>query len=131
MIIIPALIFWGGLILVIFQVPYPDSLTTASAFQIFAFFVPLLLAISLTLNLIAKNIFISCSVALGVVLLLVLKALDSINIITIIIVITAVGLLISYFRKVRRTNLTKLPKIPKLTNVRKHIRHPERLVKDL
>ena len=55
--IFPALIFWGIFIFVIFQLPYPESLTQASLFQLLAFFIPLFLALVLTLNLFLKFIF--------------------------------------------------------------------------
>lgn len=117
--IIPALIFWAIFGYVILQIPYPDTITQANPTQLMAFFIPLFLAISLTLNLILKNIFISGSISLGIIFLLILKALDSLNFVTAILVILSAGLLISYFRKIKRKNLTKLPKIPRLTNMRK------------
>lgn len=116
------LIFWALFILVILGVSYPNSLTQANSFQIFAFFIPLILALTFSFNIFLKNIFVSFSISLGLIFLLILKALDSLNLVTLSLSIIAVGLLISYFRK---ANLTKVPKIPKLTNMRKHIRHPE------
>lgn len=116
---IPALIFWGIFIFVIFQVPYPNSLTQANLVQIFSFFIPLFLALTLTLNIFLKNTFVSASISLGIQSLLILKALDSLNLVTAVLTAISVGLLISYFRKVRRKGLTNLPKISKLTHWRK------------
>lgn len=116
---VPVLTFWAIFIYVVLQVPYPESLTQANLTQLFAFFIPLFLSITLTLNVFLKNIFISGSISLGIIFLSFLKALDSLNFVTAILVILSAGLLISYFRKIKRRNLTKWPKIPKLHAVRK------------
>lgn len=126
--IVPILIFWGIFGYVILQVPYPESITQANPQQLLFFFIPLFLAIALTLNTFLKNIFSSLSITLGLIFLLILKALDSLNLVTGILTVISVGLLVSYFRKMNRRgpsinsgfkNLTKLPKIPKLTHWRK------------
>lgn len=107
--IIPALIFWGIWILVIFYVPYPESLTQASLWQILAFFIPLFLALTFTL---------SAPVALGIVFLTLLKALDTLNFVSAILIIVAVGLLLSYFKRGKgKHNLTSIPGISKLTHL--------------
>lgn len=120
--IIPALIFWGGFAFVVLKVPYPESLTQADFTRILPFFASLYLALVFTLNILFKNILLSFSLCLGLIFLLILKALDSLNIVTGILIAVATGLLASYFRKTRRKNLnpiksdlTKLSKIPKLT----------------
>lgn len=115
--LIPIIISWVIFALVILQVPYPQSLTQAKLFQILSFFIPIFLALTLTINLFLKNIFSAGSISLGLIFLLILKALDSLNIITILLVVVATGLFVSYFRKNKRGNLTKLPKIPKLTSL--------------
>lgn len=117
--IIPASILWGIFILIILKVPYPDNLAQANLTQIGIFFIVFYLALAFTINIIIGNFFSSSSVALGAVLLLVLKSLDSLNAVTAALVIIAVGFFVSYFRKIKRKNLTKLPKIPKLTRFRK------------
>lgn len=117
--IIPALIFWAIFTYVVLQVPYPESLTQANLIQLSAFFIPLFLAITLTLNTFLKNIFSSSSISLGLIFLLILQALDSLNLVTGILTAIAVYLLVSYFRKAKRRSLTKLPKISRLTHVRK------------
>ena len=103
----------------ILQVPYPESITSAKPYQLFAFFIPLFLALTFTLNIFLKNILSSCSISLGIIILLILKALDSLNVVTSILLIISVGLFISYFRKAKRRSLTKALKIPKLTHWRK------------
>lgn len=115
----PALIFWGIFVYVVLQVPYPNSLTSATPFQLVAFFIPLFLALTLTFNLFFKLFPSSASVSLGIIFLLFLKALDILNFVSAALTIISVGLLLSYFRKVKRRSLTKLPKIPKLTRLKK------------
>lgn len=125
--IIPALFLWGIFIFVVLKIPYPQSLTQANLTQLGLFFIPLYFALTSTLNIFLKNIFISSSISLGLILLLILKALDSINIVTAILIIIMVALLVSYFSKKNKrqnlnpikSNLTKLPKIPKLHATRK------------
>lgn len=114
-----ALFFWGILAYVILQVPYPKSLTQTTPLQLFTFFIPLSLALTCTINFFLKNILSSGSISLGLIFLLVLKALDSLNLVTAILIIIPVWLLLSYFRKVTRKGLTNHSKIPKLTRLRK------------
>ena len=116
---VPALIFWVVFVYVVLRIPYPETITQASIVQILSFFIPLYLALTLTFNIFLKNIFISGSASLGLIFLLILRALDSLNLVTAILIIISTGLLVSYFRKIKRKNLTKLPKIPKLTHLRK------------
>lgn len=97
--IFPALFFWGIFGFVILQVSYPESITQAGFLQLSLFFIPLFLAFLFTLNILLNNIFIVESASLGIILLLILKALDSLNIITGSLITVSVGLLISYFRK--------------------------------
>lgn len=115
----PAILFWGAFIFFVLMIPYPQTLTEANALQISLFFIPLFLALMFSFNIFLKNALISFSVALGIILLLTLKALDSFNIVTGAVTIISTGLLISYFKKMKKRNLTKLPKIPKLTQLRK------------
>ena len=116
---IPILIFWGALAIVILQVPYPNSLTQISLNQIILFFIPFFLAIAFTINLLLINTPISFSISLGIIFLLILKALDSLNLVTAILITIPIVLLVSYFRKIKRRSLTKLPKISKLTHLHK------------
>lgn len=116
---IPILLFWGLFSYVILQIPYPDSLTQANFIQLIAFFIPGFLALALTINLLIKNLFSALSISLGLIFLLILKALDSLNLVTGILILTAVFLLVSYFRKVKKRSMNRLPKIPKLTNLQR------------
>lgn len=115
--IIPALIFWGVFIYVIIYVNYPESLTKAAANQLLYFFVPLFLALIFTVNILLKSIIRSILVSFGVIILLVLQALDSLNIVSAGLTIIAVGLLISYFKT--SSSLTSGSKIPKLRSLRR------------
>jgi len=117
--VIPVLFFGAIFIFVVLQVPYPQTLTQANIIQLLLFFIPLFLALSTTINLFLKNILSSSSISLGLIFLLILKALDSLNLVTGILIVISVGLLVSYFRKIKRYRLTNLPKISKLTHWRK------------
>lgn len=117
--IIPPIFFWGIFAFVVLQVPYPESLTQANLNQLIPFFVSVYLALTFTFNIFLKNILLSSSVCFGLILLLILKALDSLNIVTGILTAVATYLLASYFRKAKKKNLTSQTKIPKLTHVRK------------
>lgn len=111
--ILPALVFWGIFIYVLFFVDYPKSLTQANALQILLFFIPLYFAITFTLNLVIKNLIICLVVSLGIILFLILKALDSLNFVSGGLAIISVILLVSYFKKGSR-NLTSSPSVHKL-----------------
>src|SRR3989338_6118428 len=141
--IIPAIFFGGIFTFVILQVPYPQSLTQASFAQILSFFIPLFLAFVFTFNIFLKNILLSASIALGIIFILILQALDSLNLVTGILILIATGLLVSYFRKTKhkpwdypakrdslskkvyfpseKKRLTNYLKIPKLKHMRKRI----------
>ncbi|MDP3974319.1 MAG: hypothetical protein Q8P92_05810 [Candidatus Daviesbacteria bacterium] len=113
------LIFWGSFIYVVLQIPYPESFSQASPQQLLYFFVSLFFAITLTLNIFLNFILLSASVAIGIILLLILRAMEFLNIVTTIMVLIAVGLLFSYFGKIKGKKLTLNSKIPKLTHLRR------------
>ena len=115
---VPALIFWGIFGYVILQVPYPETLTQADLIQLLSFFIPLFLALTFTFNLIFNFYLRSIILSFGVVLLLVLKALDSLNWVTGGISIAAIILFTTTFKKSRR-GLTKGVKIPRLNTFRR------------
>lgn len=115
--VIPVLFFGAIFIFASLQVPYPQTLTQANTIQLLLFFIPLFLALSATINLFLKNIFSSSSISLGLIFLLILKALDSLNLVTGILIVISVGLLVSYFRKAKRRSLTLGLKIPKLISL--------------
>lgn len=116
---LPVLLFWGIFTIVVWQIPYPESLIQANKYQVLLFFVPLYLAICVSLNLVLKNFLSSGSISLGLIFLLLLKSLDSFNLVTVIITMLATALFVSYFRKTK--NLTNRTRIPKLTQLRKQL----------
>lgn len=108
-----SLIAWGIFIYVLFFVDYPSSLTQASPVQLLLFFIPLYFAIAFTFNLLIRNIIICLVISLGIILLLILKALDSLNFVSGGLAIISVILLVSYFKKGSR-NLTSSTSATKL-----------------
>ena len=121
---LPALICWGIFAYVILKVPYPDTLTSANAFQIFSFFTSLFLAFSFTLNIFLNFMLRSIIVSFGLILLVSLKSLNSLNIVSFGLTIIAFGLLLSYLKKPKRltpikSGLTSRPNVPKLKNLRR------------
>ncbi len=110
-----ALVFLGIFTFAVLKIPYPNSLTDANLLQLLAFLFSLFLAITFTINIFLSSIYLSIAIALGIIFLLILKALDSLNIVTITLTVLAIGLLISYFRKTKsKSGLTKGSGIPKL-----------------
>lgn len=103
--IILSLISWGVFLYVLFFIEYPESLTQASPFQLLAFFTPLYFAISFSLYLIIKNLAVCLVISLGIILLLILKALDSLNFVSGGLAILSVFLLVSYFNPSTRLRL--------------------------
>ena len=114
--IIPALIFWGIFLYVIFQVPYPKTLKEANLIQLLSFFTPLFLALIFTLDLFLRFIFRSILISFTVIILLVLKDLDALGLIASGITLIVLILSLIYFKK---TSLTSSLKIPKLTALRR------------
>lgn len=115
----PAVIFWGIFVFVVLQVPYPISLTQATLLQLLAFFISLFLVITFTINIFLKFFLLSLTLAIGIIFLLILKALDSLNLVTAILTLIAIGLLFSYFRKIKKGGLTSEGKIHKLTGLQR------------
>lgn len=117
--IFPVLMFWGLFIFIIFYVPYPESLTQANFWQILAFFAPLFLALSFSVNLIFNYLTLSCILSLGIILLLTLKSLNALNLVTATLTILAIYLFFSYFQKSHKKHLTSSIKIPRIKSLRK------------
>jgi len=107
--ILPGLISWGIFIFVIIDVPYPNSITSANIIQISSFFLPLFLALIFSLNIFFKKILLSSLISLGLVCVLILKALDSLNLVTVILTTVSIYLLVSYFRKSKKS--AKIPNL--------------------
>ena len=117
--ILPTFLFWIIFASVVLKLPYPESLVQADFIQISLFFLPLYIAVLLTLNIFIKSYLINGSFSLAFISLMLLKALDSLNPVTFILVIISFGLLISYFHKAKKGSLTKESKIPRLTSLRR------------
>lgn len=111
-------IFWTIFIYVVIQIPYPENIASANLSQLIYFFLPLYLSLSLTLNLFLKNLLMSGSISLGIIFLLIIKALDSLNFVTVILILISVYLLVSYFKKGEKS-LTLSSKIPKIHALRR------------
>lgn len=94
-----ALFFWGIFVYVIFQIPYPNSLTQASVFQLSAFFTPLFLALTSTINIFFKFLLRSVLISAALMVFLTLQALQTLSLLTFILTSVAFGLFISYFKK--------------------------------
>jgi len=114
--LVPVFISWGIFIYVVLKVAYPESLTSANTFQIFSFFSSLFLSLSFTINLIVRFMLKSIIVSFGIILILVLKALNSLNIVSFLLTVIAFGLLLSYLKK-PNSRLTTHSKVPKLRNL--------------
>ncbi len=114
-----ALFFWGVFVYIVLQIPYPETIVQANITQLVYFFVSLFFSITLSVNILLRNIFISSAISLGVIFSLILKALDSLNLVTGGLLVISISLLISYFRRIRTKDLTNLPKIHKLTHLRR------------
>lgn len=99
--IILPVIFWLVFGYVILKIDYPDAITSATIFQLLSFFISLFLALIFTANLFLNFIF-SFFIALGVIILLILKSLDSLNIVSATLTIIALLLVTSYFRKEKK-----------------------------
>lgn len=117
-------------IYIVFNIPYPNSLTEANFYQLITFFgVFLLLTISL-INIVINYILVSVPIGLGLTVLLMLKGLDSLNLVSVGLVLIAVWLFASYFKKNQKkkpksltgsnpikTSLTSRINIPKLRSL--------------
>src|SRR5688572_13659157 len=97
--IIVVIVFWSFFALVIFKVPYPNSLTSANALQLLAFFIPLFLCLTFTFNIFFKFLPRSIAIAFGLIIVLLLKPLGSLNLVSAGLTTVAVFLLFSYFKK--------------------------------
>lgn len=89
--------FWIGFVWVILNIDYPETLTEANVIQLSAFFIPLFLALALSINLLLQKIISSIIIAAALIFILVIKSLNEINIFSVGLTIAAVVLLLSYF----------------------------------
>lgn len=103
--ILPILIFGGIFIFVLLKVDYPNSLTSASAFQLGAFLIPIFLTLTFALNFVIGFLFISAAISLSLTIILLLNALNSLNVVTAVITIIAIYLLVNYLQKIRKNTI--------------------------
>lgn len=103
-------------ILVIFYIEPPANWESASIFQIMAFFLPILLAITSLADIVIHYLPHSFIVSLGVILLLAFFGAGQLNYLTAILVILITALCFRIFPKMKlpRFRLTPSSKIPKL-----------------
>ncbi len=117
--LIPLTLSWAVFIGVILFMPYPETLSQASFFQLTAFFIPLFLGIAFAIDFVFNNIASSIAFSLGIILLICLKALKAVNSLWVLLIIIAVTLLISYFKGSKSSRLTSNSFVPKLKNLRR------------
>src|SRR3989344_2108184 len=116
------LISWGIFIYVVLKIPYPETLTSANIFQVFSFFTSLFLSLSFTINLLLHFMLKSIVISFGIILIIVLKALNSLNIVSFGLTVIAFGLLLSYLKK-QKSRLTSRSNVPKIRNLSRRKRH--------
>ncbi|MBI2600602.1 hypothetical protein HYW42_01500 [Candidatus Daviesbacteria bacterium] len=125
---VPVLLVWGVFVYVLLNTPYPKDLSQATTPQLIFFFTPLFLAIIFTLNLYLNYLPVSISVSLGLVILLILKALNILNLVTILLTLTTAYLFASYFWK-ERSNVKSHPNLTSRSNIPKLRIHKRNLLK--
>lgn len=103
------IIFFGCLLgLVVWQIQPPASLTEASFFQIFLFFIPLFLLLTFIFNFYFCFLIRSLIISLGIILLLIFKSLDLLNFISSLFTISATILLVISFKKPKAFQQSKI-----------------------
>lgn len=114
--ILPLFIFAGIWAAVIYFVEPPHSWPEASAFQILAFFIPLLLLITFLVDFFFNYLPHAFIAGLGIVMLFVFQAINQLTFITGGIILIVTILCIKLFPRVRlpRFRLTRGTKIPTL-----------------
>jgi len=131
--ILPALLAITAFGLIVYYITPPASWTDASVFQILIFFIPLLASLTLLLNIFLSVYSKSFSIALGLMVLLVLKSVDELNPVTAFLTILSSYLLSTTFKKPlwkprkvesklppkHTSSLTSGMRIPKLTKFEK------------
>lgn len=120
--VVPVFVSWVIFTYVVLQVPYPQTITSANTFQIFSFFTSLFLSLSFTINLLLHFMLKSIIISFGIILIIVLKALNSLNIVSFGLTVIAFGLLLSYLKK-QKSRLTSRSNVPKIRNLSRRKRH--------
>jgi hypothetical protein len=103
-------------LLVVFYIEPPQSWEKASLFQIFAFFMPLLLSVTVLIDIRVRYFPHSFILSLGLMLLLAFYSVRQLNYLTGALVVLLVAFFIRIFPRMKlpRFRLTGEPKIPKL-----------------
>lgn len=107
--LLPIFLFGTTLGIVIFYLPPPASLTTASFSQLFSLFAPSILFLVFLFNLYFKSFIKSSLISLGLVLLLALSSLQILNLISLPIIILIFLLILKFSRKKVRPTPQKAP----------------------
>lgn len=106
---------------VLYFVEPPKSWPQASYFQILAFFLPLVAFFTFVANLFLNYLPRSFVVGLGLMMVVVLKAIDQLNAVTVSGILIVVAILVTVFKKPTppqfQPGLTRQSKIPKLKNL--------------
>ncbi|MBI4039978.1 hypothetical protein HY389_01335, partial [Candidatus Daviesbacteria bacterium] len=114
--LLPILVFGSIFALVVYSVTPPKSWNEASIFQIMAFFLPLLLALTIFLDFFIRYLPHSFILSLGLILGLSFYAVNQLSILSGLLVILITSLSWRVFPKMKlpRFRLTGKAKIPKL-----------------
>lgn len=123
------LLFFGLFVLVIVYIEPPQSWKEASVFQIVAFFLPILLALTSFADILVHYPPHSFILSLGAILLLAFFGAGQLNYLTAILVILVTAFCFRIFPKMKlpRFRLTSSSKIPKLHMQRKELPKIRRL----
>ncbi|RJP47738.1 MAG: hypothetical protein C4584_00035 [Armatimonadetes bacterium] len=114
------LIFTVIFIIVILKATPPPAITKASFLQLILFFLPLLLLLTSLFNILLWSWCKSFILGLGVILALILQALQSLNFFTLTGLVMAILLII---KALKNNSKTSLPiNIPKLSRLKKQSR---------
>lgn len=96
---------------IVWQTSPPKSLTSATIFQIFLFFIPLFLLLIFIINLYFNFFIKSIITSLGITLLLIFKSLEILNIVSGILTILAIIFLTISFKNPKKNQQTKIQKL--------------------
>jgi hypothetical protein len=114
---IPIIFFGGIFIFVVLGIKPPISFTQASFSQILLFFTPLFLFFIFFLNLFFNFFIRSLIISLGLIFILIFKALDLLNFVSILFTTLAIIFLIASFKK---PVISNQPKIQNLKLKKQH-----------
>lgn len=113
---LPVILLGAIFLGIIYLVPPPRSWSEASIPQILIFFLPLLIFLCALINYYSQNLLRSFCIALGLMVILVLKSIELLNWFSFALVAIATIILAVYFRE---SGLTSRERISKLTRFRR------------